>query len=379
MHVALALAFVAFVGVGLPDGMLGVAWPSLRSDLERPLEDLGELILFWSAGYLLSSVVSGPLLARFGFGPVLVASALAMGLGAGGYAIASDWTALLAASAIGGAGGGTIDAGLNTWLAMRRGAGSLNVLHGCYGLGAALGPASISAGLALGSWRIAYAVVAGMFLLIGLSLAATRSVWGTEGGTRPGDGSLSRALRLPGAWAGIALFFLYVGVEVSAAQWSYSLLVESRGVAASTGVAAVSLFWIVFTGGRFFFGAIAGSRSLRPLLLGSLVVSGAGALLLSLSTSGPASAVALGLIGFGLAPAYPLLVAATPGRVGAHLAPSTIGLQVAGGTIGGALVPAALGLAASRVGLEAIPVALFAGIAILLAASAALDIDRSRV
>ena len=83
MHIALVLAFLAYVAVGLPDGMLGVVWPSLRADLGRPLDGLGELILAWSAGYLVSSATSGSLLARVGFGPMLIGSALAMGVGVG--------------------------------------------------------------------------------------------------------------------------------------------------------------------------------------------------------------------------------------------------------------------------------------------------------
>jgi fucose permease len=142
---------------------------------------------------------------------------------------------------------------------------------------------------------------------------------------------------------GIGAFFLYVGIEVGAAQWAYSLLVEERGVSAAGGAATVSLFWGVFTGCRFLFGAIASGRSLQRLMLSSLAVAAMGASVFALGRSGFASAVGLALLGFGLAPVFPLLVAATPTRVGADLAPAAIGLQVAGATVGGAVVPAALG------------------------------------
>jgi fucose permease len=364
MHVALALAFLAFVAVGLPDGMLGVAWPSLRAELVRPLEGLGGLILAWSAGYLLSSALSGSVLVRFGFGPMLIASALSMGLGVGGYAVAQDWPVLLAASVVAGAGGGAIDAGINSWVALRRGAGALNVLHGCYGLGAALGPAMISVGLALGSWRLAYAAVGAVFGLLTVLMAVRRSVWDA----RPlpaGRGSSRHALGEPSVWVGIVSFFFYVGVEVGAAQWAYSLLVEGRGARSTTAAATVSLFWVVFTAGRFLFGVLASRRSIRGLLLTSLVVAVVGAASLALARGGLASAVALAVLGFGLAPVFPLLVAVTPARVGMDLAPAAIGLQVAGATVGGAVVPATLGLVARRWGLEGIPVALL-GCSLLL-------------
>jgi fucose permease len=364
MHVALVLAFLAFVAVGLPDGMLGVVWPSLRADLGRPLDGLGELILAWSAGYLVSSVLSGSLLARLGFGPMLTASALAMGVGVGGYALATGWLALLGASVVAGAGGGGIDAGTNAWLALRRGAGALNVLHGCYGLGAALGPAAISLGVAFGSWRWAYAAVGAVFGLLAVGMVSRGPVWG-ERPVPSGSGSSGHALRVPGVWAGVGAFFLYVGVEVGAAQWAYSLLVEERGGSAASGAATVSLFWGVFTASRFLFGVVARGRSLQRLMLTSLVVAAIGASAFALWRSGLGSAVGLALLGFGLAPIFPLLVAATPGRVGPDLAPVAIGLQVAGGTVGGAVVPAALGLAASRVGLEVIPGALLVGVALL--------------
>jgi fucose permease len=271
---------------------------------------------------------------------------------------------LLGASAVAGAGGGAIDAGINAWLALRRGPGALNVLHGCYGLGAALGPAVISFGVAFGSWRLAYASVGAVFGLLAVGMATRRSVWGARP-VHPGRGSPGHALRVPGVWAGIGAFFLYVGVEVGAAQWAYSLLVEERGVSAAGSAATVSLFWGVFTGCRFLFGAIASGRSLQRLMLTSLAVAAVGAWALTLGRSGLGSAVGLALLGFGLAPIFPLLVAATPARVGADLAPAAIGLQVAGATVGGAVVPAALGVAASRYGLEVIPGALLVGVALL--------------
>lgn len=364
MHIALVLAFLAYVAVGLPDGMLGVVWPSLRADLGRPLDGLGELILAWSAGYLVSSATSGSLLARLGFGPMLIGSALAMGVGVGGYALATDWPALLGASVVAGAGGGAIDAGINSWLALRRGPGALNVLHGCYGLGATLGPAAISLGVALGSWRLAYAAVGAVFALLALGMATRRSAWGSRP-VHSGRGSTRHALRVPGVWAGIGAFFLYVGVEVGAAHWAYSLLVEERHVSAAAGAATVSLFWGVFTAGRFLCGALASGRSLQRLMLVSLGLATLGALVFALARSGPGSALGLALLGFGLAPIFPLLVAATPSRVGVELAPAAIGLQVAGATVGGAVVPAALGLAASRLGLEVIPGALLAGVVLV--------------
>jgi fucose permease len=255
---------------------------------------------------------------------------------------------LLAASVVAGAGGGAIDAGINSWVALRRGAGALNVLHGCYGVGAALGPAAISVSVALGSWRVAYGAVTALLALLALLVALSRSSW--DGGAVGSRGAASTgALRVPAVWVGVIAFFLYVGVEVGAAQWAYSLLVEARGLPAPAAAAVVSVFWIVFTVARFLFGFLASGRPLERLLVASLLVAVAGATCLVAGRGAPASGVALGLLGFGLAPVFPLLIALTPARVGLERAPAAIGLQVAGATVGGAVVPAGLGLLACSV------------------------------
>jgi fucose permease len=366
----LGLAFLAFVGLGLPDGLLGVAWPAMRATFALPLPALGPLLLASTSGYVVSSFVSGALLARMGLGTLLGLSCLATAASLAAYAAAPAWPLVVGAGVLVGLGAGAIDAGLNTYVATHHPARTLNWLHACYGLGTAIGPALMTAVLiARGSWRPGYALVAGAQLLLAATFAATRARW--PGPAAPDAGASvaapRRTLALPAAQLGIAAFFLYTGLEAVTGAWAYSLLTEARGVATETAGAATSAYWGGLMGGRVLFGFVAGRAPAAVLLRGCLAAALAGAALLAADLGTTASVMALVILGGAAGPMFPSLIAATPDRLGAAHAANGVGFQVAAAALGQSLLPWLVGVVAGRVGLEVVGPSVLVALVLLTA------------
>ena len=367
------LSFLAFISLGLPDGLLGVSWPSIRSDFGLDLDALGLLVSVQTAGYLVSSFLTGRILQVLPIGSVLAASTAAAAAALLGFAITSSWPLLLACGLLAGAAGGAVDAGLNAYGASHFSNRILNWLHAFFGLGTTLGPLVVTAVLASGgAWRWSYVIVGCVQLLLALTFYGTRARWteaaepGADGKAPPRAARTRDTLRRPVVWLGMLTFFIYVGVELVAAQWSYSLLTLHRGVPAGTAGWLVSLYWGSLMTGRILFGFIADRvplvRTLRGCILGSIC----GALLFWLEPTRLLSSAGLMLIGFSIAPIFASLISLTPARVGHEHADSAIGFHVSAAALGGATFVGLVGVIADGVGLEAIGVAIVALTMLLL-------------
>ena len=370
----LVIAYLGFVSLGLPDGLLGVGWPSIRATFDLPLGALGGLLVTFTVGYLLSSFSSGPVLARVGVGTLLALSCLATASSLLGYAVAPGWWLLVVLGCLLGAGGGAIDAGLNTYVATHHSTRTLNWLHAAFGLGAATGPLIMTAVLGAGwSWRWGYAIVGAAQLLLAACFALTRGWWVSPGIARlPGPvtarqaASTGSTLRLPLVWVGVALFFVYTGVEITAGQWSYSLFTEARGVSEATVGFWVSVYWGSLTVGRILFGIVVGRAPVDLLLRACLVAIVVGSGLVWLDLADVASFLGLALVGLAAAPIFPSLIATTPDRLGPAHTANAVGFQIAAAALGGALVPGAIGLLAGRMGLDVVGPAMFGAACLLL-------------
>lgn len=367
-----ALAFAAFISLGLPDGVLGVAWPSIRGAFQLPLDALGILIAVTTAGYLASSFCGGAILRRLPIGSLLALSTAAAAAALLGIAAAPAWPAILACGILAGVGGGAVDAGLNAYGARHFSTRTLNWLHACFGLGATIGPLVATAVLGTGlNWRWSYALVGSAQLLLAMTFFATRHRWpGTAQPAAahpvPAARSLDTLRRLP-AWLGMATFFVYSGVELAVAQWSFTLLTLGRDIPAITAGLFVSLYWGSLMAGRVLFGAVANRLPPVPAVRACVVASILGAALLWLGSSAAASLLGLMVIGFALAPIFASLISLTPRRLGPAHADSAIGFQIAAAALGGAAVTGGIGMLARGFGLEVIGLAVLLGSLALLA------------
>lgn len=353
----IGLMFAGFISLGLPDGLLGVAWPSIAADKGVGLDALGLLLVAGTVGYLSASVLSGRLLARFGVGLLLAASCLATALSLIGYALAPSWLTLLPMAALLGAGGGAIDAGLNTYAAATSSPRVLTWLHAFYGVGATAGPPMMAAVLGAGQpWQLGYGLVGAGQLVLAACFLLTRRSWAAGGdGAIDLHGStgavgLRATLRLPAVWLSVAVFALYTGLEVTAGQWSYTLFTVERGVDPVVAGSWISLYWFGLTAGRFAAGAVADRIRPATMLWAGTVGALLGALLVGLVAQAWASVAGLVLMGFALAPIFPALIATTAERVGRAYAASTIGLQIAAANVGVALIPWLVGLGVGAAG-----------------------------
>jgi fucose permease len=370
----LAIALVAFVSLGLPDGVLGVAWPSIRRSFRLPPSQLGSLLAAAMVGYLLSSFSSGVLVARLGVGRVLLWSSVLMVINSFAYALAPAWIVMVAAGLLAGLGAGAIDAGVNAFAAARFSPRLVSWLHASYGVGAMLGPLLMTAVVTSGlGWRWGYVVIGCLLAAMAVSFLVTISLWTMAPSERAAPGEvpepaagLGDTLGRPRVWLSVTLFFVYTGLEVSAGQWTYSLFTEARGLAAGAAGVWVAIYWAGLTVGRIVSGALANRLAGRVLLrigtLGALV----GTLLIWWDPGMGAGLLGLAALGFALAPIYPTLIAETPARLGRSHATSAIGFQVAGSYLGTAVIPGLIGLLATQAGLGVIGPCLVGTAVILL-------------
>lgn len=363
----IALAFIAFVALGLPDGLLGVGWPSIRADFGIPLDAIGMLLVASVAGYSTSSFLSGFLLARVGVGRILAASCFLTGMALIGYTLVPQWWMMVALGVFGGLGAGAIDAGLNTYVAANFGERVMQWLHASWGIGVTLGPIIMTVGLAtFDTWRFGYRVVAGFQIALSIGFLLTLPMW-NQGKASSGEAEkrltdyktpMSETLRQPRVWLSVLLFFLYVGAETSLGTWTYTLLTESRGVDRTLAGFFAGSYWLTFTIGRIAAGTVAHRTGVNKLVLGGLTGALLGAGLLIWNPFVAANVLAVAIIGVSIAPIFPAMISGTKMRVSEHHAANAIGMQMAATGLGTAVIPSMMGVLARQISLEVIPLCL---------------------
>jgi fucose permease len=376
------MAMYGFVALGIPDGMIGTAWPALRKGFDVPLDGLGVILLLGTAGAVCSSSVSGVVLARLGLRPTVMLVGTIAALGSLTAALSpAFWTFLVAATALGVATG-LLDSALNTAVALSGRNRLLNALHGFYGVGTTIGPLVVTAAILAVSWRPAYGVllVAETGLVVGWwAVGRYGRRTGVAAGNSAADGPLQpvvvpaaapgsppagtttngspappcpRRRLVPTVSLGLVVFMLYTGFEVSAGQWGPSFERGPLGLgAAATGLATFG-YWGALTLVRF---ALAAPR--RPLPQRLVVNLGCaiaiiGAVFVWWRPAPTVAILGLVVIGGGLAGVFPALVALTPGRVGEEMARHVIGWQIGAASVGGAAISATFGAVFQHYGLD---------------------------
>jgi fucose permease len=371
------LAFIAFVAIGLPNGLLGVGWPSIRAGFSIPLDAIGMLLFTFVVGYMTSSFFNGILLSRMGVGRLLAASCFLTGMALIGYTLVPAWWMMVLLGVFVGLGAGAIDAGLNTYVAAHFGEDLMQWLHASWGVGTTLGPIIMTLWLTnLNTWRFGYRVVGIFQLLLAVCFVVTIPMWkrndtplkeGAKKRLTDYKTSMGETLRQPLVWLSVLLFFLYVGAETSLGTWTYTLLTESRGVDETLAGFFAGSYWFTFTIGRIAAGMVAKRVGVNKLVVGGLMGAVLGALLLVWNPNEIANVIAVALIGLSIAPIFPAMMSGTRTRVGDHYAANTIGMEMTATGLGTAVIPSLMGVLARQISLEVIPVILLIVYAVLLA------------
>jgi fucose permease len=353
----IALAYTCFLLLGLGTGLLGVAWPSMRLEFGLPVEAQGALLLASPLGYALVSVGIGRFALRYGIRLMFTGTAIVLALSYIVSAISPIWALMILAAFVGGAGAGGLDAGLNLYAAAHFSPRVMQWLHAMWGLGFAISPALFTNMLVAGfSWRVGYGLLVVLTFALALVIFFYHG-WKSVASLSSSDESKKKhipyreTLRLPIVWISLAIFAVYVGVELMPNAWAPSLLIEARGVDQGTAGYWVAAYGLGLTIGRIVFGAIANRFS--PDLLLRLTTFGALIGIIGFWVGGTTLITPLGLAftSFCFGPIFPLLMTATPERLGEH-ASNTISFQMAAVGLGNAILPAVAGVIGGWLGLE---------------------------
>ncbi|GAA5036068.1 MFS transporter [Microbacterium fluvii] len=390
----LAIIYIAFISLGLPDALVGSGWPVMHEDLGVPLGYAGILTMIIAAGTIVSSLLSERVTRRFGAGLVTAVSVALTASALLGFAFSGSFWMLCLWAIPYGLGAGAVDAALNNYVALHYAARHMNWLHSFWGVGASISPfimgAAISSGL---GWSSAYQVVGGIQVVLTALLFVSLPLWTRVDRTRPPVAHddttdtvapsnapahrhvpLRAALSIPGVPLILAAFFAYCAVESTLILWASTYLVTERGIDAATAATFGALFLLGITAGRFLSGFFADRVGDRALIRGGFLTVGVGVALIALPFTTDALALAgLVIAGLGCAPIYPAIVHSTPANFGARNSQAIIGIQMAAAYTGSTVMPPLFGGLSAWTGMWVLPLYLLLLVALGLVMSERLN------
>ena len=364
ISVLLAVIYVAFISLGLPDTILGAAWPVMVEEFEAPLSYAGVVSMIIAFGTIVSSLLSDRLTRRLGTGMVTALSVLTTALALFGFAVAPSFWMLCVVAVPYGLGAGAVDAALNNYVALHYASRHMSWLHCFWGVGATVGPYIM--GWAIGAqhgWRTGYGVIAAFQILLTAVLFFSLPLWKRRPTAADGSGEveeapigLGQAVRIKGVKAMLLAFFGYCSFETTAGLWASSYLVEYRGVDAETAATFAALFYLGITTGRFISGFVADRFGDKNMIRIGVAVMATGLVLIVLPASTTLFAlVGLVILGIGGAPVYPAIIHSTPAHFGAENSHAIVGIQMASAYCGSTFMPPVFGLLAQYVHMATYP------------------------
>ena len=350
----LIIIYLSFIGLGLPDTMLGAAWPAMYRDLSAPIHYAGIISMITAAGSVVSSLMSARITRFAGTGIVTVSSVFLTAMALIGFSFSNNvvWLFILAIPL--GLGAGSVDAALNNYVALHFKARHMNWLHCFWGIGASIGPLIMSAQLkATGSWSQGYMTVGIIQLCIVIVLLATLPLWKRskrEQGDKHTESnphlSFRKIAQLPGVKQMLLGFFCYCTIEVVAGTWGTSFMVTVRNISPENAARWIGLYYIGITAGRFISGLFTLKiNNLQLIRLGQIVIL-LGIVLMLLPYN---ASITTGFMVFGLgcAPIFPSMLHETPRSFGREYSQSIIGMQMASASLASTIMPMIFGSLAS--------------------------------
>lgn len=365
VHLLLIIIYLSFISLGLPDALLGAAWPSMYPQFDVPVSYAGIISMIIALGTVISSLQSDRLTRKLGTGKVTAISVGITALALFGFSISHSFWMLCLWAVPYGLGAGSVDASLNNYVALHYESRHMSWLHCMWGVGASAGPYIMGYVLTAGrEWNSGYRVIAVLQIVLTAILVCSLPLWKKRPAEIVLDGKIQTAkaltirevLQLAGAKEILICFFCYCALEQTTGLWASSYLVLHKGVSADTAAAFASLFFIGITVGRALSGFLTMKfNDVQMIRLGEAVI-GAGVLVMLLPFGQNLSLAGLILIGLGCAPVYPCVIHSTPTHFGADKSQAIIGIQMACAYVGTCLMPPVFGLIANHITVALLPV-----------------------
>ena len=380
-HLLLAVIYLSFISLGLPDSLLGSAWPSIYPEFQVPVDYAGVIFMIIAAGTIISSLQSDRLTKKFGTGKVTAFSVLTTAVALWGFSMSHSYWMLIVWAIPYGLGAGSVDASLNNYVALHYKSRHMSWLHCMWGVGASVGPYIMGYVLSRGqSWHSGYRWISYIQIILTAILMLTLPLWkqqsisycddvtSKEQGKRKESEqvlSLSKVIHISGAKQVLLMFFCYCALEQTSGLWASSYLVLKYGIDVGTAAGYGSLFYVGITVGR----AISGFLTIKlqdnqMIRLGQALIL-TGLICMFLPFGSKIALAGLIIVGLGCAPIYPCIIHSTPSNFGAENSQALVGVQMASAYLGNLLMPPLFGMIAKRISVGIFPVYLL-GILILM-------------
>lgn len=365
VHLLLAIIYLAFISLGLPDALLGAAWPSMYPQFDVPVSYAGIISMIIALGTVVSSLQSDRLTKKLGTGKVTALSVLMTAMALFGFATSHSFGMLCLWAIPYGLGAGSVDASLNNYVALHYESRHMSWLHCMWGVGASAGPYIMGYALTAGwGWNSGYHIIAVLQIVLTAILLCSLPLWKQRPAEVLQDGkvqnvkalSIREVLQLAGAREILVCFFCYCALEQTTGLWASSYLTLHKGVSADTAATFASMFYLGITVGRALSGFLTMKlNDVQMIRLGEVII-GIGVLVMLLPFGQSLSLTGLILIGLGCAPVYPCVIHSTPAHFGADKSQAIIGIQMACAYVGTCLMPPVFGLIANHITVALLPV-----------------------
>ena len=348
----LAIIYISFVSLGLPDALLGAAWPIMQVELAVPVSYAGIISLIIAIGTVVTSLEADRLIKWLGTGRIMVISVALTALALFGFSVSTAYWHLCLWAVPYGLGAGCVDASLNNYVALHYASRHMSWLHCMWGLGASIGPYILGAALTGGlSWNMGYGIIALLQVVLTAVLLLSIPLWKKSGGQTGAAAAkapltMKQILAIPGAKEVMLAFFCYCAMEQSAILWGSSYLVVHDGMAEELAASLASLYLMGLTLGRGLNGFLTYKLRDEALIrLGGGIIA-LGLVIMVLPLGAAASFVGLMLTGLGSAPVYPCIIHSTPDHFGEENSQALIGVQMASAYVGICVMPPLFGIIA---------------------------------
>ncbi len=361
-HLLLGIIYLSFISLGLPDALLGAAWPLMSQEFSVPVSYAGGISLIIAMGTVVSSLQSDRLTKWLGSGKVTAISVAMTAAAIFGFSVSREYWQLCLWAIPYGLGAGSVDASLNNYVAVHYASRHMSWLHCMWGLGASIGPYIIGIALAGGmGWNRGYGIISMLQLALSVVLFLSLPLWkqqkqeSGEGGRSAKPLTMKQILSIPGAKEVLIAFFCYCALEQTCILWGSSYLVLHIGLDEETAASLASLYMLGLTAGRFLNGFLTYRCSDTNLIRLGQGIIGLGVVVLLLPFGQWSAMLGLMLMGLGCAPIYPCVIHSTPDRFGEENSQALIGVQMASAYIGICCMPPLFGILANHLGVYLLP------------------------